>query len=233
MKKRRAIRLIGLGIMLSQPMSYVLDATIVKAVEDAPSDTVSLPTRISIKAGQPSAQVQATIECTDPSIETQTAEATADDTGRATIHYNRVEGMVYTISLTVNGKIYTMTDDAKYSSTCDGLTVEGIRAGMDADGNQVLTVAISLADVPETPKPEPDPEEPEEPKPETSAEDDEQKKEDVDTPKKEDAKVPEKGMRGDSAQVQKVKDDSTMAQGMPTGCRVWNPLVWLINLFRI
>ena len=89
MKKRRAIRLIGLGIMLSQPMSYVLDATIVKAVEDAPSDTVSLPTRISIKAGQP------------------------------------------------------------------------------------------------------------------------------------------------SAQVQKVKDDSTMAQGMPTGCRVWNPLVWLINLFRI
>lgn len=203
--------------LVSQPMLYSADAIIINAVEDT-----AVPASISIKTGQPSAQMQIEIQCTsDPSIETQTQTATADEKGKAIVQYNRVEGMTYTINITVNGEVYTMTDDTGYSSTCDGLTVEGIRAGMDADGNQALTVTVSLSDVPET-----------KPDPETPTEDDEQKKED--TTSKEDAKAHEKDSEGDSAHVQKVDTTpSTVAQGMPTGCRVWNPVNWFISLFRV
>ena len=224
MKKMRLLLVAICMGLVSQPLLYSADATIINAVEDT-----AIPANISIKTGQPSAQVQASIECTsDPDIETQTQTLTADDTGEAIVQYQRVEGMTYTIELTVNDAIYTMTDDAGYESTCDSLTVEGIRAGMDAEGRQTLTVTISLADVPKTPEPDPV-----EPKPEIPAEDDEQKEEDVDTPKKEDTKVLEKGIMGDSAKVQKVKVESTIAQGMPTGCRVWNPVSWFLNLFRV
>lgn len=216
MEKLRLLVAISMGLV-SQPMLYSADAIIINAVEDT-----AVPASISIKTGQPSAQMQIEIQCTsDPSIETQTQTATADEKGKAIVQYNRVEGMTYTINITVNGEVYTMTDDTGYSSTCDGLTVEGIRAGMDADGNQALTVTVSLSDVPET-----------KPDPETPTEDDEQKKED--TTSKEDAKAHEKDSEGDSAHVQKVDTTpSTVAQGMPTGCRVWNPVNWFISLFRV
>ena len=227
MKKLRFLVIICMGIVLAKPMPCIGTHTVIKAVEDAP--TVAVPANISIKTGQPSAQMQIEVKCTSaPSIETQTQTLTANNTGRATVRYDRVEGMTYTITLTVNGVIYTMKDDTVYESTCDTLTVEGIRAGVDDEGVQTLTVTVSLADVPET-KLEPE-------KPEPPTEDDEQKKENKkngDTPKKEDAQALEKDTLGDSAQVQKVEVDSTIAQGMPTGCSVWNPVSWFLNLFRV
>lgn len=129
---RNILVAIATGIVLSQPILPYSDAIVINAIEDAPT---AYQAHISIKTERPSAQVQAIIECTsDPDIETQTMKATTSDTGRATIHYTRVEGMSYTISLTVNGEIYTMKDETSYESTCDGLAIEGIRAGVDAEG---------------------------------------------------------------------------------------------------
>ncbi|WP_300835893.1 hypothetical protein [uncultured Dubosiella sp.] len=229
MKNLSVILAVSMGIVLSQPIPCGADTTIIKAVED---ESIPVPARISIKTGQPSAQVQAEIICTDPSTETQTDEAVADDTGRATIHYGRVDGMSYAITLTVNGGTYTMRDDNQFSPMCDDLTVEGIRAGVDDKGMQTLTVTVSLADVPETPSEMVDPK-PVKPEPEEPAEDDKQKKENLNTPKKEDAKPHEKDSMRDSAQVQNVKVDSTIAQGMPTGIQVWNPISWFLSLFRV
>lgn len=211
--------------LVSQPMLYSADAIIINAVEDT-----AVPARIFIKTGQPSAQVQAEIECTSgPSVETQTITTTASDTGRAVIHYDRVEGMTYDITLTVNGEIYTMKDETSYESMCADLTVEGVRAGVDAQGMQTLTVTVSLADVPEAPA-EPTPAEPQpekpalvEPKPETPTEDEE-----TTSPKG------EKNPVGDSAQVQKVDEiPATVAQGMPTACQPWHPILWFLRLFRV
>lgn len=224
---RNILVAIATGIVLSQPILPYSNAIVISAIENG---TIASPANLSIKTGVPSAQVQAEIECTsDPSVETQTITTTASDTGRATIRYERVEGMSYTISLTVNGKVYTMADSDAYTATCDGLTVEGIRAGVDAEGLQTLTVTVSLADVPEAPA-EPQPEKPAPVEPETPTEG--EQKTDVDSPN-EDTEAPKKGTESPTAQVQKVDGDSTITQGMPTGCRVWNPLVWLINLFSI
>lgn len=223
----KRLQAISMGIVLCQHMPYsgvhTIETTAIKALEDAP---IASPAKITIKTERPSAQVQVSIECTsDPSIETQTAEVTADDTGRATIHYNRVEGMSYTIELTVNDAIYTMKDDTVYESTCDTLTVEGIRAGVDAEGQQTLTVTVSLADVPET-KPEPEKPDPVEPETPTGEENE-------DTTPKESTEAPKNSTESPSAQVQKLKEDSTMTQGMPTGCEPWNPIMWLLSIFRV
>ena len=221
--KKFAVMTLSLGMVLSTP--YTVDATVIRAVEDT-SEATSDSANIAIKTGVPSAQVQATIECTDPSIETQTDEATADDSGRATIRYERVEGMMYTISLTVNGNLYTMTDDTGYESICDTLTVEGIRAGMDAEGRQTLTVNITLSGVPATPEPDPVEPEPEKPEPKTPEKEE-------DTPE-EDVKAHEKSTERPSAQVQKAEEtSSTIAQGMPTGYEPWNPITWIFSLFRV
>lgn len=222
----KRLQAISMGIVLCQHMPYsgvqTIETTAIKALEDAP---IASPAKITIKTERPSAQVQATIECTSaPDIEAQTVTATASDTGRAVIHYMRVEGMTYDITLTVNGEIYTMKDETSYESMCADLTVEGVRAGVDAQGMQTQTVTVSLADVPETPA-EPQPEKPAlvEPKPETPTEDEE-----TTSPKD------EKNPVGDSAQVQKVDEiPATVAQGMPTGCQPWNPISWFIFLFRI
>ena len=229
MKKIKVAIAISMGIVLSQPMSYGADAIIIWAVEDELSDTITVPANISIKTGQPSAQMQIEIQCTsDPSIETQTAEAVADGAGRATIQYGRVEGMSYAITLTVNGRMYTLRDDQQFTPMCDTLTVEGIRAGLDTDGNQTLTVTVSLSDVPET-KPEPEkptPVESEEPRPETPTGDEQNSP-------KENTKAPKKSSESPTAQVQKVDEDSPIAQGMPTACQPWNPLTWFLALIRV
>ena len=134
--------------------------------------------------------------------------------------------MMYTISLTVNGNLYTMTDDTGYESICDTLTVEGIRAGMDAEGRQTLTVNITLSGVPATPEPDPVEPEPEKPEPKTPEKEE-------DTPE-EDVKAHEKSTERPSAQVQKAEEtSSTIAQGMPTGYEPWNPITWIFSLFRV
>lgn len=223
MTKRKVSIAIALGMALSTP--YVVDTTVIRAVVDN-SEATSAPAHITIKTGVPSAQVQIAINCTsDPSIETQTQTATADDTGRVTVRYDRVKGMTYTISLTVNCSLYTMTDDKWYESTCDTLTVEGIRAGLDAEGQQTLTVDISLADVPETPEPDPVEPEPEKPEPKTPEKED-------DTPK-EDVKAHEKSTERPSAKLQKAEASSAIAQGMPTGYQPWNPIAQFFTLIRV
>ncbi len=219
---------ISMGIVLCQHMPYsgvhTIETTAIKALEDAP---IASPAKITIKTERPSAQVQATIECTSaPDIETQTMEATTSDTGRATIHYTRVKGMSYTISLTVNGEIYTMKDETSYESTCDGLAIEGIRAGVDAEGMQTLTVTVSLADVPEAPEipeaePIPDPVEPENPEEPEAVE-----------PEKPKPVEPSDEEEETTEQVQKVDKSSTIAQGMPTGCTPWSPVHWILSLFN-
>lgn len=182
---------------------------------------------LDIDTGQPHASVKAVVVSSTDVQDVQTVEATADESGRAKIQFERDVDTGYVITLTVNGQAYTMTDK---ESTCDRLEIVAARSFTTPEGVQCMTLDVVLKDVPETPPTPPTPDTPDEP--------DIPIKGAFTTPKvseaPEDDEKPEKDEDRVTAPMQKPtpsqNDTPTpISQGMPTGIIPANPVAWFIQ----